>query len=71
MMEISKNNRPPPPTPYPTRHLLLLLSPPCQVEVESDTSKLISDDSSSKINLGTKFGTLKKPIFSLFDVISF
>ena len=45
-----------PPTPYPTRHLLFLLSPPCQVEVESDTSKLISDDSISKINLGTKFG---------------
>ena len=60
----------PPPTPYPTLHLFLLC-PPCQVEVESGTSKLISDDSSSKINLGTIFGTLKKPIFSLFDVVSF
>ena len=33
-------------------------TPPCQVRVEN---KL----------LGTKFGTLKKPMFSLFDVIIF
>ena len=47
--------------------------------VESDAAKLISDDSSSDaedililtINQATKFGTLKKPLFSLFDVINF
>ena len=32
---------------HPSRHLLFLLSPPCQVEVESDPAKLIIDDSSS------------------------
>ena len=50
----------------------LLLSPSCQVEVESDPAKLISDDlSSENYNQGTKFGTLKRPIFSLFDEIIF
>jgi len=46
---------------------------------ESDAAKLISDDSSSDaediltltINQATKFGTLKKPVFSLLDVIIF
>ena len=33
--------------PHPSRHLLLLLSPPCQVAVEPDPAKLISDNSSS------------------------
>ena len=32
--------------PHPSCHLLFLLSPPCQVEGESDPAKLISDDSS-------------------------
>ena len=32
----------------PSRHPLFCLSPPCQVEVESDPAKLISDDSSSE-----------------------
>ena len=47
-------------------------------EVESDAAELISDDSSSevghidmKIDQGTKFGTLKKPIISLNDEIIF
>ena len=40
------NNRSPPP--HPSRRLLFCLSPPCQVEVESDPAKLISDDSSSE-----------------------
>ena len=64
--------------PNPSRHFLFLLSPACQVEVESDRAKLISDDSSSdavdidtEINEGTKFGKLGKPMFSLFDVIMF
>ena len=60
--------------PHPTCHLFFLLSPPCQVEVESDPAKLISDDSSSdalKINQGTKFGTLRNSMFSLLDVIIF
>ena len=45
--------------------------------MESDAAKLISDDSSSDAediltlttNQATKFGTLKKPVFRLFDVI--
>ena len=37
-----------PPPRYPSRHLLFLLSRLCQVEVESDLAKLISDNSSSK-----------------------
>ena len=41
-------NNPSPPPPNPSRHLLILLSPPRQVEVESDATKLISDDSSSE-----------------------
>ena len=36
------------PPPNPFHHLLFLLSPPCQYEVESDQAKLISDDSSSE-----------------------
>ena len=48
-----------------------------RLEEESDAAKLISDDSSSDaediltltINQVTKFGTLKKPVFRLFDVI--
>ena len=47
--------------------------------MESDAAKLINDDSSSDaediltltINQATKFGTLKKSVFSLFDVIIF
>jgi len=46
-MEIFKIIAPPPPPPQP-RHFLSLLSPPCQVEVESDPAKLISDDASSE-----------------------
>ena len=34
--------------PHPSRHLFFFLSPPCQVEVESDPAKLISDESSSE-----------------------
>ena len=53
------NNYPP-----PSCYLLFLLSPPCtcQVEVEilSDSTKLITDYSNSENNQGTKFGTLKK-----------
>ena len=30
--------------PHPSRHLLLLLSPPCKVAVEPDPAKLISDN---------------------------
>ena len=33
--------------PHPSRHFLLLLSPPCQAAVEPDPAKLISDNSSS------------------------
>ena len=33
--------------PSPSHHLLFLLSPPCQVEVQSDPAKLINDNSSS------------------------
>ena len=37
---------PPPPIPFhPSGHLLFLLRPLCQVKVESDVVKLISDDS--------------------------
>ena len=36
------------PLPRPSRHLLFLLSPPCQVEKQWDLAKLISDDSSSE-----------------------
>ena len=36
------------PLPRPSRHLLFLLSPPCQVEMQWDLAKLISDDSSSE-----------------------
>ena len=44
--------------------------------MDSDAAKFISDDSSSdpgtlKSNEGTKFRVLKKPMFSLFDVIVF
>ena len=55
--------------PHPFHHLLFLLSPSCQVEVESDPAKLISDCFfklltprilTLKINQGTKFGTLTK-----------
>ena len=44
-----KNNRLPPiiAHPHPSRHLLLLLCPPCQVTVEPDPAKLISENSSS------------------------
>ena len=60
------------PLTHPSPHLHFLLSPSCQVEVESDLAKLISDESSSEnYNQGTKFGTLEKPIFSLFEVIIF
>ena len=47
-MEIFKIIAPSPTPPPPSRHLLFLLSPPCQVEVESDPAKLISDDASSE-----------------------
>ena len=69
--------------PHPSHHLLFLLSPSCQVEVESDPAKLISDDFfklltlrilTLKINQGTKFGTLTKIAhvkFINFDVIIF
>ena len=63
--------------PHPSRHLLFLLSPPCQVAVEPDPAKLISDNLARvprmlalKIDQITKFGTLKKPMFCLFDVIN-
>ena len=63
--------------PHPARNLHFLLSPPRQVEVEY-LAKPITDNSSSdvedigtKINQGTKFGTLLKPKFCLFDVIIF
>ena len=39
---------PPPPQPLSLLSSLFPLSPPCQVEVESDPAKLISDDSSSE-----------------------
>ena len=62
----------------PSSLLLFLLSPPNQVEVESDPTKLISDDSSSDtedIDIANKsrnkLGILKKPLFSLLDVIIF
>ena len=59
--------------PRPSRHLLFLFSRPCQVVVQRDSAKLvlIVKIQGLKINLGTKFGTLKKPMFSLFDVIIF
>ena len=54
--------------------LLFLISPPYQVEVESDPTKLISDDSSSDTEdidiankSSNKLGIPKKPLFSLFD----
>ena len=54
--------------------LLFNLSPPCQVEVESDPVKLIPDDSCFvaenidrlKIDRGTKFETLEKPMHVQF-----
>ena len=58
----------------PSSLLLFLLSSPYQVEVESDPTKLISDDSSSDTEdidiankSSNKLGILKKPFFSLFD----
>ena len=57
--------------PRPSRHLLFLFSRPCQVVVQRDSAKLIVKIQALKINLGTKFGTLKKPMFSFFDVIIF
>ena len=63
---------------HPSRHLLLLLSSPCKVAVEPDPAELISDNQAPvprilalKIYQITKFGTLKKPLFCLFDVINF
>ena len=64
----SSNNRPLHP------HLLFLVYPPCPVEVEPDPAELISNNSGSDpedIDIkdqGTKFGTPRKPMFSLFDV---
>jgi len=43
----------------------------CNEIQQRPSAKLISDDSSSENYQGTKFGTLKKPMFSLFDVIMF
>ena len=57
--------------PRPSRHLLFLFSRPCQVVVQRDSAKLIVKIQALKINLGTKFGTLKKPMFSFFDMIIF
>ena len=58
--------------PHPSRHLHFLLSPSCQVEVESDPAKLISDNSSSENYIKEpNLQHLKKPLFSLFDVIIF
>ena len=58
----------------PSSPVLFLLSSPYQVEVESDPTKLISDDSGSDIEdidiankSSNKLGILKKPLFSLFD----
>ena len=45
--------------------------------MESDPAKVKNDDSNSDVkdidsdNPGTKFGTIKKPMFSLFDLIQF
>ena len=57
--------------PKRSRHLLFLFSRPCQVVVQRDSAKLIVKIQALKINLGTKFGTLKKPMFSFFDMIIF
>ena len=77
---------PPPPSPHPitTTPIGYPLVIPIAVnledeaKLESDPAKLISDDSGSDaedINIenqsGTKFGTLKMPVFSLYDVIIF
>ena len=76
----------PPPSPHPitTTPIGYPLVIPIAVnledeaKLESDPAKLISDDSGSDaedINIenqsGTKFGTLKMPVFSLYDVIIF
>ena len=56
--------------PHPSRHPLFLLSPPCQVEEEPDPAKLvISNDSSSENQSRNHSWSIKKPMFSLFDVI--
>ena len=65
---------PPSNNPLPSILLLFNLSPPCQVEVESDPVKLIRGDSCSvakdiyrlKINQETKFETLEKPMHVQF-----
>ena len=59
-------------TPLPTPHAIFTFFYPLPVKLKWNPAKLISDNSSSEnYNQGTKFGTLKKPIFSLFDVIIF
>ena len=63
----------PPSNPVPSL-LLFKLSSPCKVEVESDQAKLIPDDlrfvaediDRLKINRGTKFETLEKPMHVQF-----
>ena len=49
---------------------LFLLSPPCQLEAVPDPARSVTIQT-LKTNQGTKFGTLEKPMFSLFEVISF
>ena len=65
------NNRP---SPAPLA-IFSSFNPLFQVKVQWDSaktiSKLVSDDSSSENYQGTKFGTLKKPMFMLFDMIIF
>ena len=55
--------------PHPSCHLLFLFSPPCKTEVESVPANGSVTIQALKINQGMKFGTLLKPMFSLFDVI--
>ena len=52
----------PPPYFRPFRHLLYLLSPPCQVEVQCNPAKLISDNSSSE-----NYDTAGLPVSSIWN----
>ena len=73
------NAPPPPPNPSCRLHFFFFIHPSCQVEMESDPAILISRTIqaltprifTTKINQGTRFGTLEKPMFTVYLMCSF
>ena len=55
------------PLPRPSRHLLFLLSPSVKLKHKEFQQNWSVTIQALKIYQGTKFGTLEKPMFSLFD----